>query len=106
MEIFEHGRLEIPGQGEEARMKIEVLGPGCKNCEVLYQNVIQALEMAGLKDQVQVEKIKEPAYFLKMGVFTTPALVVDGEVVSTARVLAAAQVLDLLKARGAVTGSD
>lgn len=87
-------------------MKIEVLGPGCRSCEVLYQNVTKALEMAGLKGRVQVEKVREPEYFLKMGVFTTPALVVDGEVVSTARVLTAAQVLDLLKAKEVGVGSD
>jgi small redox-active disulfide protein 2 len=95
--ILELGRLRIPGQGEEMEMKIEVLGPGCRNCEVLYQNVIKALEIAGLKDQVQVEKIKEPQYFLKMGVFTTPGLVINGEVVSTARVLTTEQVLEILK---------
>lgn len=81
-------------------MKIEVLGPGCRNCEVLYQNVMKALEMAGIEGSIQVEKIKEPQYFLKMGVFTTPGLVIDGEVVSTARVLTPEQVLAILKARG------
>jgi len=85
-------------------MKIEVLGPGCRSCEVLYQNVIRALEMGGLKGRVQVEKVTEPEYFLKMGVFTTPGLVVDGKVVSTARVLTAAQVLDLLRSKGMGTG--
>lgn len=81
-------------------MKIEVLGPGCRNCETLYQNVIKALEMAGSKSSVQVEKINEPRYFLKMGVFTTPGLVINGEVVSTARVLTPEQVLEILKAKG------
>lgn len=81
-------------------MKIQVLGPGCRNCEVLYQNVIKALEMAGFKDSVCVEKVKDPRYFLKMGVFTTPGLVIDGEVVSTARALTPQQVLEILKARG------
>ncbi len=85
-------------------MKIQVLGPGCRNCEVLYQNVIKALEMAGSKDLVQVEKIKEPQYFLKMGVFATPGLVVDGEVVCTARVLSPEQILEMLKAKDMVPG--
>lgn len=85
-------------------MKIEVLGPGCRNCEVLYQNVIKALEMAGSKDAIQVEKIKDPRYFLKMGVFTAPGLVIDGRVVSTGRVLTAEQVLEILSTKG--TGID
>lgn len=80
-------------------MKIEVLGPGCRSCEVLYQNVTKALEVAGLKGRVQVEKVTEPEYFLKMGVFTTPGLIINGEVVSTARVLTPEQVLEILKAK-------
>ncbi|MGQ9654081.1 MAG: thioredoxin family protein [Thermodesulfobacteriota bacterium] len=80
-------------------MKIEVLGPGCRSCEILYQNVLKALEMAGSMGSVEVEKIREPEYFLKMGVFTTPGLIINGEVVSTARVLTPEQVLEILKAK-------
>lgn len=81
-------------------MRIEVLGPGCRNCEVLYQNVLKALEMVGSEEAIQVDKIKDPQYFIKMGVFTTPGLVIDGEVVSTARVLTPQQVLEILRAKG------
>ena len=69
------------------KISIEVLGPGCKNCDTLYDNVIQAVEQVALSDQVQVRKIKEIDTFIKMGVFSTPALVIDGKVVSTSRVL-------------------
>jgi len=83
-------------------MKIEVLGPGCRNCEILYENVIKALDMAGLREGVQVQKVKDIDYFLKKGVFATPGLVVDGEVLSTARVLTPDQVLDLFVSKGLV----
>jgi hypothetical protein len=49
-----------------------------------------------------VEKVKDIDYFMKKGVFATPGLVVDGEVLSTARVLTPTQVLDLLKSKGKV----
>jgi small redox-active disulfide protein 2 len=86
-------------------MKIEVLGPGCRNCEILYENVIKALDMAGLREGIEVEKVKDIDYFMKKGVFATPGLVVDGQVLSTARVLTPPQVLDLLKAKGFVKDS-
>ena len=81
-------------------MKIEILGPGCRNCDALYDNVIKALEKAELTDTVQVEKIKDINYFVKMGVFSTPGLVVDGEVISTGKALKPEQILGKLKEKG------
>jgi len=76
---------------------IEVLGPGCKNCDDLYDNVLKALEQAGLTERIKVEKKKDIDTFIKMGVFSTPALVMDGTVVSTSRVLTPDQIMELLK---------
>ncbi|MBA4392939.1 MAG: hypothetical protein C0407_05250 [Desulfobacca sp.] len=81
-------------------MKIEVLGPGCKNCETLYENVIKALEQAGLKDKIEVVKIKDIDYFMKKGVFATPGLIFNDQVLSTGQVLKPEQVLEKLKAKG------
>lgn len=83
-------------------MKIQVLGPGCRNCEVLYNNVVKALDRAGLHDKVQVEKVRDIDYFIKMGVFNTPGLVVDGEVISTGKVLNPDQVLERLQEKGLI----
>jgi len=79
---------------------IEVLGPGCKNCDDLYDNVLKALEQAGLTGRINVEKKKDIDYFIKMGVFSTPALVMDGVVVSTSRVLTLDEILEILKEQG------
>ena len=83
-------------------MKIQVLGPGCRNCEVLYNNVVKALDRAGLHDKVPVEKVRDIDYFIKMGVFNTPGLVVDGEVISTGKVLNPDQVLERLQEKGLI----
>ena len=77
----------------ENKIKIEVLGPGCKNCDSLYDNVVKAVEQAGLLEKARVEKVKDIDYFIKLGVFSTPALVIDGRVVSTSRVLSVEQVV-------------
>jgi small redox-active disulfide protein 2 len=81
-------------------MKIEVLGPGCKNCETLYENVLSALDQAGLKEKVEVVKVKDIDYFMKMGVFATPGLIADGLVLSTGQLLTPEQILEKLRAKG------
>jgi predicted thioredoxin/glutaredoxin len=57
-------------------MKIEVLGTGCKSCNTLYENVVNALEKTGLTHGVQLGKTGDIDYFVKMGVFSTPGLVI------------------------------
>jgi small redox-active disulfide protein 2 len=81
-------------------MRIEVLGPGCKNCETLYENVLKALNKAGLQGQAEVVKMKDIDYFMKMGVFATPGLVVDGLVLSTGMLLNPDQILEKLRNKG------
>lgn len=84
----------------EKKINIEVLGPGCKNCEDLYTNVLAAVEHAGIGDTVKVSKVKDIDTFIKMGVFSTPALVINGTVASTSRVLSPDQVIESLKNLG------
>ena len=73
-------------------MKIEVLGPGCKRCDQLYENTQNAVAELDSPGQIEVVKIGDINYFAKMGVFMTPGLVIDGEVVSTGKVLSPNQI--------------
>jgi small redox-active disulfide protein 2 len=59
-------------------MKIKVLGPGCINCEKLYQTTIDAL--AELKLAADVEKVSNLQEIQKY-IVMTPGLVVDEKVV-------------------------
>jgi small redox-active disulfide protein 2 len=81
-------------------IRIEVLGPGCKNCDDLYNNVRKAVEKTGTPDMVKLEKKQDINYFIKMGVFSTPALVIQGKVVSSSRVLNPDQIIDLFRKYG------
>ena len=75
-------------------LKIEVLGPGCPKCELLEKNVRVALEELGVSGEVtKVSDIKEIA---ARGVFMTPGLVVNGQVVSSGHLLSVRQVKDRL----------
>ena len=78
-------------------MKIEILGTGCKNCDTLYSNVLKAVKTAGLSGETTLEKTGDIDYFMKMGVFTTPGLVIEGELISSGRVLDEEKIVEILK---------
>jgi small redox-active disulfide protein 2 len=67
-------------------MKIEVLGTGCKRCDQLYENALNAVSGVDRASDINIEKIGDINYFTKMGVFMTPGLVIDGKVISTGKV--------------------
>ena len=57
---------------------IQVLGPGCPKCVELAKRTEQAAQALG--GDYEVEKVSELSKIMAFGIFTTPALVVDGEV--------------------------
>ena len=59
-------------------MTIQILGPGCRNCELLAQRVEEAARALGV--QYHIEKITDYAEMAKFPIAGTPALVVDGVV--------------------------
>ena len=71
---------------ETSNMKIEVLGTGCKRCDQLYENALNAVSKVDRASDIDIEKIGDINYFTKMGVFMTPGLVIDGKVISTGKV--------------------
>ncbi len=73
---------------------IEVLGPGCTNCKVLYERTRDAARELGL--ECVIEKITDLHVIAGYRVMSTPALVVDGVVKSTGRVLSKEQIKALL----------
>ena len=73
-------------------MKVEVLGPGCKRCDQLYENTLTAAAEFEPSAGIEVTKVTDIHYFAKVGVFMTPALVIDGDVISTGKVLEAAEI--------------
>ncbi|MBU0463374.1 MAG: thioredoxin family protein [Proteobacteria bacterium] len=80
-------------------MKIQVLGSGCKNCDTLYENVTKALEKTQLNKTAQLEKVNDIDYFMKMGVFTTPGLVIEGELISAGKVVTEEALIEILNSR-------
>ena len=66
-------------------MKVEVLGPGCKRCDQLYENTLAAVSNFDPSAGIEVTKVTDIHYFAQVGVFMTPGLVIDGEVISTGK---------------------
>ncbi len=77
-------------------MKIQVLGTGCAKCKQLTAAAEAAVAELGLG--VAVEKVEDLREIMKFKVMSTPALVVDGQVRSTGKVLTAEAVKALLRA--------
>lgn len=75
-------------------MKIQICGPGCVNCEKAAEIVEQAIAEAGI--EAEVVKVTDFADMAKMGVLSTPAVVVDGEVKCVGKVPAKNEVLGWL----------
>ena len=74
--------------------KIKILGTGCAKCEKLAGNVKQAAENLGL--DYEMEKVTDLNQIMSFGVMTTPGLVVDGQVLLTGKVPAAADIEKLI----------
>ena len=78
-------------------MDIKILGSGCVNCQNLETNTRAALTSLG-RDAV-VEKVTDPGEIVGWGVMSTPALVIDDEVVLSGRVASPDQIEALLRGR-------
>jgi len=68
-------------------MKIQVLGSGCPTCKKLYELTKQAIEEAGLKEEVEyLSGQKGIQKIMEMGVMSSPVLAIDGKAVLTGSV--------------------
>jgi hypothetical protein len=71
-------------------LTIKVLGPGCKNCQVLAQKTSEALEIMAANQPDEFEatilKITEPQDIMKYPIMYTPGLVINEKLVSAGRI--------------------
>lgn len=75
--------------------KIQVLGTGCPKCKMLTANAEAAVKALGIA--ATVEKVEKIVDIMKFGVMMTPALVVDGQVKSSGKVLSAEEIGKMLE---------
>ena len=70
---------------EKASGGVKVLGSGCAKCSALEQAVREALAELGM--ETTIDHVTDFAQIAAYGVMSTPALVMDGKVVSYGKVL-------------------
>jgi small redox-active disulfide protein 2 len=75
-------------------VKIEVLGPGCANCQRLEANVREAVAMASVA--AEIVHVIDYRDIMARGVMSTPGLIIDDEVVSVGRVPSAGDIASWL----------
>lgn len=76
-------------------MIIKVLGPGCPKCAETEKIVREAVTESGAS--VEVEKVSDLQEIMKHGVFSTPAVIVDGKVKAIGKVPAKKDVIAWIK---------
>lgn len=74
---------------------IKVLGSGCAKCNQLEAATKAALEQLGM--DTTIEHVTDFGQIAAYGVMSTPALVVDGKVVSMGKVLKPDEVIKILQ---------
>lgn len=86
-------------ESAKAAPGIKVLGAGCPKCRATEASAKEALAELGMTDEV--EHVTDFASIAAYGVMSTPALVVDGKVVSCGKALNKDDAHDLIaRARG------
>ncbi len=94
------GNCDTNSMAKAERAKIEgasvkVLGSGCAKCNQLEASTKAALEQLGM--DTTIDHVTDFSQIAAYGVMTTPALVIDGRVVSYGKVLKVEEVVKLLQ---------
>ena len=75
-------------------MKIEILGTGCPKCKQLMANAEAAVKELNI--QAEIGKVTDMDKITEYGVMLTPALVVDGAVVSSGKLFTKDEIKKIL----------
>ncbi len=87
--------IEKAQKNNDSGASVKILGSGCSKCndlEAATKNALEILEM-----DTAIDHVTDFAQIATFGVMTTPALVVDGKVLSYGKVLNTQQVVELIK---------
>lgn len=72
-------------------MKIEILGVGCPKCKQLTANAEAAIKELCMN--AEIVKVTDITKITEYGVMMTPALAIDGKVVSSGKVLSKEEIM-------------
>lgn len=81
--------------------KLQILGTGCPKCRQLCEEAEKAV--SDNRFDAEVVKISDIGEITAMGVMMTPALALDGKILSSGKVLPASEIAELLRKNGVET---
>jgi small redox-active disulfide protein 2 len=76
-------------------MEIKVCGPGCANCTKAESIVKEVVTEAGI--DAEIIKITDFAEMAKLGVLSTPAIVINGRIKCVGKVPSRKEVMEWIK---------
>ncbi|MGM9759273.1 MAG: thioredoxin family protein [Parabacteroides sp.] len=74
--------------------EIKVLGPGCSKCKSTYAVVEKVVKASG--KAIRLTKVEEIEEFMRYNILSTPAIVVDGQVVMKGKIPSESEVKQML----------
>jgi small redox-active disulfide protein 2 len=69
---------------------IEVLGPGCANCQRVEANAREAVATSGVA--AEIRHVTDPREIVAHGILSTPGLIIDGSIRSYGRIPSAGDI--------------
>jgi len=79
-------------------MEIAVLGAGCTKCKTLYEQVKKVVEET--KTVATLKKVEDITEIVQYGVMATPAVVINGTIVSQGKIPKDSEIEDWLSKKG------
>lgn len=76
-------------------MKITVLALDCPNCKRFEEHVHTAIQ--NLQIEPEIERLTDAEDMIDLGIASSPALIIDGEIKSSGRVLSVEQIERFLR---------
>ena len=76
-------------------MEIKVIGTGCEKCGKLYKNTLEAVKAAGVEANIQ--RVEDLLDIVRLGVMSSPALMIDGKLVVAGRIAKVDEIRRLLE---------
>ena len=79
-------------------MRIQVAGPGCPRCQMTEKNVFNAC--AELNLSAEISHVTDRKQIQDLGVWTTPAVIVDGKIVVSGKIPSVEELKKILSEPG------
>jgi small redox-active disulfide protein 2 len=78
-------------------VKLEILGMGCPKCKKLAENAKKAVDELGVK--ADIEKVEDMDRIVSYGVMMTPALALDGKIMSSGKIASVEEIKKWLEGK-------